>query len=87
MKRFELDLVLAQKVLILPKPIQQLPFGKPSSPGAGLRRRHALNLVPDAVCTGEPAVALDLALLAEDTGEDALGFWPRVALLRHGRRR
>ena len=87
MKRLELDLVLAEKVLVLPEPVQQLPLGKPSPPGAGLRRRDALDLVPDAVCTGEVAVALDLALLAEDAGEDALRLWPGVARLRFERRR
>lgn len=87
MKRLELDLVLPEKVLVLPEPVQQLPLGKPPPPGAGLRRRDALDLVSDAVCTGKAAVALDLALLAEDAGEDALRLWPGVTRLRFERRR
>lgn len=86
-KRLELDLVLAEKVFVLPEPVQQFPFWKPSSPGAGLGRRNTLDLMSDAACAGEVAVALDLALLAEDAREDALRLWPGVAWPRFERRR
>jgi hypothetical protein len=73
-ERFELDVVLAEQVLVLSETIQQLSLGKPTSPPAawGQRRRHTLRAGRVAICTRKPAVTLDLTLLTAYTRQHPL---------------
>jgi len=71
---FELDIVLAKQILIFANAIQELPLGEPAPPWPRRQGRDALRLEPGAVGTRELAITLDLALLAEKTGQYPLRF-------------
>lgn len=67
-QRVEAKAVLAEETLVVSDPPQQLPL-RESAPAVGLLgNTHTLHASPHAVCTGEDAVALDLALGAADAG-------------------
>jgi hypothetical protein len=83
-ERFELDIILAQQILVLTETFQQLSLRKLASPSArGQRRWYTLRAGLDAICAGKLTITFHLALLTEHTRQHPL--WPR-SLGRWGKR-
>lgn len=87
-QRLELYVVLAKQALVVPKTLQQLSLGKPAAPQSRDERGwHALRAGPDAVGTGEFAIALDFALLTQHARKHPLRLRSSCLLLRWDHRR
>jgi hypothetical protein len=82
-ERVELDIVLAEKALILAQSIKELTLSEPAFAVAGnLAGWDALDLCSETVFARKCTVTLDLALLTEDTRQHALGLGLRRGICR-----
>lgn len=86
-QRLEPDVILMEKALIVPNPLQKLPLSEPTAARAWSERvgRNALHLGAEASCTGESAITLDLALLTQHARKHPRRLWGGCLLRLCGR--